>query len=243
MQHTWYDISVPSQFGKTQGREQKVGLIIGASGGLGRSITSILSNEQFRVIAPSRKELDLLENDSIDEFSSSFMKAEERLDAVVCSAGINFPAPLQDLSSDLWNQIQQVNLYSQFQLLKNLWPLLCRSKGRVVAISSLYAQRSRLGRSAYSVSKAGLEALVRSLALEGAQHQVLVNAVEPGFIATPLTFQNNDSTAIRKLQERIPLGRLGDPDEVAWLVSFLCSERNTYITGQTIVIDGGISVE
>ena len=114
--------------------------------------------------------------------------------------------------------------------------------GRVVAISSSYSHLSRSGRSSYSISKAGLEALIRSVSVEYAQFDIDCNIIVPGFIDTPLTAQNLSPANLIKTQERIPKQRLGKPREVARLVTFLLDPETTYITGQKIHIDGGYSI-
>ena len=114
--------------------------------------------------------------------------------------------------------------------------------GRIIAISSSYSTITRAGRSSYSVSKAALEAIIRSVALENAQNNILANSIVPGFIETPLTLKNNDKVQIEKILERIPTGHMGKPSDVAKLVWFLMSEQNTYITGQSIRVDGGFSI-
>ena len=118
---------------------------------------------------------------------------------------------------------------------KNKW-------GRIVNISSAYSFLAREGRSAYSSSKAGLDALTRSLAVEYSSDNILVNSVAPGFVDTELTRKNNSKSEIEKICSSIPMRRLASSDEIAKIVFFLSSEENTYITGQTIVADGGFSI-
>ena len=108
-----------------------------------------------------------------------------------------------------------------------------------MVVSSCYSFIAREGRVAYSSSKAGLNALVRSAALEFAAHGVLVNGVCPGFVLTDLTKENNNELEIKQLESQIPLGKLADPIEIARLITFLGLSTNSYITGQCVVIDGG----
>jgi 3-oxoacyl-[acyl-carrier protein] reductase len=114
--------------------------------------------------------------------------------------------------------------------------------GRVIFISSAYAIKSKVGRSAYSASKAAMESFIRTCAVEYSKQNILFNSIAPGFIETDLTFANNTSAQIKEITNRIPLGRLGKPIEIAELVRFLGGPSNTYITGQTINIDGGFSL-
>jgi NAD(P)-dependent dehydrogenase (short-subunit alcohol dehydrogenase family) len=137
----------------------------------------------------------------------------------------------------------ETNVNSNRLLIKAVLPAMQKNRyGRIVAISSSYSTITRAGRSSYSVSKAALEALIRSVGLENAQNNVLANSVVPGFIDTPLTLKNNDKFKIEKILERIPIGHMGKPSDVAKLVWFLMSEQNTYITGQSIRVDGGFSI-
>jgi len=139
-----------------------------------------------------------------------------------------------------WSHTLDVNLTSAFLILRDFGSrMLKKRRGRIVVVSSVYSIRAREGRAPYSVSKAGLNALVRSAALEFAPAGVLVNGICPGFVLTDMTRQNNDDDDIKRLEGQIPLGRLADPVEVAELVEYLASFRNTYITGQLIAIDGG----
>jgi 3-oxoacyl-[acyl-carrier protein] reductase len=151
---------------------------------------------------------------------------------------------ISEITMDAWQKTIDVNLSSNFLLIRDFGSkMMKRGSGRIVVLSSCYSFRARVGRAAYSASKAGLNALVQSAALEFAANDVLVNAVCPGFVLTDLTKKNNDATGIKLLETQIPLGKLADPIEVAKLVLFLGLESNTYITGQTVVIDGGFTCQ
>ena len=214
-------------------------LLTGGSGGIGAAIHNRLVADGFTVISPGRSELNLSDAASVAQFLD---KRADSFWGVVLCAGVNEPRSLHEITPELWARIQDVNLNANFAILSRLVPRMVEAGGgRVVAVSSEYATRARPGRSAYSVSKSGLEALVRSVAVEYASHLVLANSVRPGFIDTPLTRKNNDETALGAIRSRIPLGRLGTPEEVAHLVSFLLDSRTTYVTGQTFTADGGFA--
>ena len=134
----------------------------------------------------------------------------------------------------------RVNLISPLRLTRGLLPGMIKNKyGRIVNVSSIWSLVAKPGRGAYAASKGGLNALTRTLAVEVAKHNILVNAVLPGFVDTELTRKNNPPPQLAELRANIPLGRLAGVEEIAELIAWLCSEKNSYLTGQNIVIDGG----
>ncbi len=189
------------------------------------------------MLRPGRQELDL----AVPESVAGYLRGlDEAVDTLVLNAGINFPEPLGELSAANWSSTQQVNVASNLLLLQGFLPRMAASGyGRVVAVSSVYAHRARLGRVAYSASKASIEEVVRSVAVEYGPFGVLANCIAPGFVLTDLTYQNNDAEQIKTLAARIPVGRLAEPEEIAVFISWLVSAENSYITGQSIAIDGG----
>ena len=216
--------------------------VTGGSRGIGKAVVDELQKVGIEVTAPTRAELDLSDLKSVDTFTLANMEFVP--DLVVLNAGENSPSVISEITMDAWQKTIDVNLSSNFLLIRDFGSkMMKRGSGRIVVVSSCYSFRSRVGRAAYSASKAGLNALVQSAALEFAANDVLVNAVCPGFVLTDLTKKNNDATGIKLLETQIPLGKLADPIEVAKLVLFLGLESNTYITGQTVVIDGGFTCQ
>jgi 3-oxoacyl-[acyl-carrier protein] reductase len=212
-------------------------LVTGGSRGIGAAIVARLAREGWTVIAPPRDELDLLDVESIDRFISS---VHAPLDGLVLNAGLNEPSGIQAVSDETLHRLLTVNLTSNFRLIRaTVADMAKQGFGRIVGISSLYAHRSRTGRAPYSMTKAALESLLRSVSAEFAQQGVLANAVAPGFVDTELTRHNNSPEVIDQLLQRVPVGRLAAPAEVADAVAFLMSPSNTYITGQVLTIDGG----
>jgi 3-oxoacyl-[acyl-carrier protein] reductase len=213
-------------------------LVTGASRGLGAAIASTYRHAGWEVLAPTRDELDLGEPSSVSAFVARV--AGEAIDALVNNAAENQIAAIEELDAAAWTRMLTVNLTSPFLLTQALAPTMAaRGWGRIVNISSCYAFVSRPGRVGYAASKSGLQGLTRTAALEFAPQGVLVNAVCPGFVETDMTHRNNTAEQIASLCERIPIGRLAKPDEVAELAFYLGSERNSYVTGQAMVIDGG----
>ncbi|CPR08399.1 short chain dehydrogenase [Mycobacterium bohemicum DSM 44277] len=189
------------------------------------------------MLRPGRQELDLAAPESVAAYLAAL---EDGVDILVLNAGVNNPEPVGEISQENWSATQQVNVNANLQLLQGLLPRMAAAGyGRVVAISSVYAHRARRGRVAYSASKAAIEEMMRSVAVEYGRFGVLANCVAPGFVLTDLTYQNNDAEQLQALAERIPVGRLAEPEEIASFISWLVSADNTYITGQSIAIDGG----
>lgn len=216
--------------------------VTGGSRGIGKAVVDELLKIGIEVTAPTRAELDLSDLKSVEAFTVANMEFVP--DLVVLNAGENNPSVISEITMNAWQKTIDVNLSSNFLLIRDFGSkMMKRGSGRIVVVSSCYSFRSRVGRAAYSASKAGLNALVQSAALEFAANDVLVNAVCPGFVLTDLTKKNNDATGIKLLETQIPLGKLADPIEVAKLVLFLGLESNTYITGQTVVIDGGFTCQ
>jgi 3-oxoacyl-[acyl-carrier protein] reductase len=216
-------------------------LLTGSRGGIGTSIKNVLVAEGHTVISPTSSELDLSNHEVVKQWTD--LHAHQEIDVVIFCAGINTPKDFLEVEDTEHSLTFEVNMNSSREILKALLPgMLDRKFGRVIAISSAYATVARDGRSSYSISKAALEALIRSIAVENAQSNIIANSIVPGFIETPLTLKNNTQLQVDKILERIPMRRFGSSIEVANLVSFLISEKNTYITGQSIRIDGGFSI-
>jgi NAD(P)-dependent dehydrogenase (short-subunit alcohol dehydrogenase family) len=217
---------------------QKTALVTGASRGLGKVIAEQLVKNGMRVLTPNRQHLDLLSNLSIDQY---LLSLTEPIDVLVNNAGINRISPTTFSDVDLEDTLQ-VNLIGPIRLARGLIPgMIQRQYGRIVNISSIWSIVAKPGRITYAISKAGLNGYTRSLAVELAPYNILVNAVAPGYVNTDLTRQNNTEQELQSICETIPMKRLAEPIEIARLVSFLCSEENSYLTGQCLVIDGGYS--
>lgn len=220
-------------------------LVFGATGALGEAMVDEFSQSApTTIFSPTRLDLDLSKA-SINDCASFIQSIgiPDGLDALVYSAGINFPKPFTEISEDDLLKTIHTNSLSFFKIMQAASSILKTGDGRVVAISSIYGSISRTGRAAYSMSKAALEGIIRSLAVEFASRGVLINSVSPGFVETPLTAQNNSKTQIVELVSQVPLGRLASCAEVAKIVDFLIDKnKNTYLTGQNIIIDGGFSI-
>ena len=220
---------------------RKTALVTGASRGIGKAIANEFEKSGVRLLVPTREELDLLSNRSIDTYLETLA---EPVDILVNDAGINRIRDFTVLpDGDLQDTIQ-INLVGPVRLTRGLIPgMIQRRHGRIVNIGSIWGVISKTGRLAYSVSKSGLNAFTRSLAVEVAPYNILVNTVAPGYVNTELTRQNNSEQDLQNICRSIPMQRLAEPAEVARLVVFLCSEQNTYLTGQCLLIDGGYTCQ
>ena len=136
--------------------------------------------------------------------------------------------------------MMEVNLKSPIRLLRAVTPKMKEGHyGRIVNIGSIWSVVSKRGRTVYSVTKHGIHGLTKTLAVELAEYNILVNTVCPGFTLTELTKKNNTQDEIDAISREIPLGRMAKPEEIASAVCYLVSEQNTYLTGQIIAVDGG----
>jgi len=165
--------------------------------------------------------------------------AETRLDVLVNNAGISRDHVLWKMSEWDWDEVLAVNLKGAFNFLRAAAPVFRRQqKGKIVNVSSINALRGKAGLANYAASKAGLIALTRTVARELGPANVNVNAVAPGMVETPLTSELSVDIFAQARRESA-LGRLGQPDDIADVIFFLCSDQARHITGQVIVVDGG----
>jgi NAD(P)-dependent dehydrogenase (short-subunit alcohol dehydrogenase family) len=163
-----------------------------------------------------------------------------RIDVCVNNAGINEIDDIEHTKLEAWDSIMKVNLKGPFILTRALAAKMKKNKyGRIVNMSSIFGVVTRAKRSIYSSSKSGLLGLTRCSAIELASHNILVNAVSPGFVLTDLTRNILSKEEIRRLTGQIPIARMAQPSDISKTVLFLSSEHNTYIVGQNIIVDGG----
>jgi NAD(P)-dependent dehydrogenase (short-subunit alcohol dehydrogenase family) len=214
--------------------------LTGGSRGIGAAIREELVTAGYAVISPSREELDLASEDSVESYLNDH--SDITVDVLINNAGMNVPEKISEISWDTWNETLQTNLGSAVRLIQFLAPgMSSRGYGRILNTSSILGLVTKEGRAAYSMTKAALNALTRSAALEFGAGGVLVNSLAPGYVDTELTRKNNSQEALASIIRSIPLGRMADPKELARVAGFLVSDQNTYLTGQTIVVDGGFT--
>ena len=218
---------------------KKTVFITGSARGIGEAIYKKLKIEKYKIIAPARDELDLSNNISMYQYIEAHKNL--KIDILINNAGINFPTWIDELTEDNINQHIQTNLAAPIKLISAFVPHMKKNKwGRIVNISSIFGIVARGKQTMYTATKHGINGVTKSLALELGPHNILVNSVCPGFTNTDLVKRNPpEKNAL--LAKDIPQGRFAEPIEIAELVSFLISDKNTYINGQCLVIDGGFT--
>lgn len=235
------------------GFEGKKALITGASRGIGNQIAKLFLQreaEVFGICSPNMtspldpeitwKIGDLSQSEDIRD-CADWIKSLD-IDILINNAGINIISEFSKISLEDFSRIQAVNLTAPFMFCQAAAEAMERKQwGRVVNVSSIWGKISKEYRAAYSSSKFALDGLTIAFAAEYASSGVLANCVAPGFTDTEMTRKILDDSAIAALTGMVPAKRLADPSEIAMLICWLCSEENTYLTGQNIAIDGGFS--
>jgi len=162
------------------------------------------------------------------------------VEVLVNAAGITRDARFAKMSAEQWRQVLGSNLDSVFNATQPLFAGMCaRGFGRIVNIASVNGQKGQFGQTNYSAAKAGMHGFTMALAQEGAAHGVTVNTVSPGYIATPMTAAIKPE-ALAKVNAQIPVGRMGQPEDIARVVAFLVARESAYLTGANIPVNGGL---
>lgn len=214
--------------------------LTGGSRGIGAAIAYELSKRGWSIYAPTRSDLDLSNLESLKAYLCN--NAPDKIDILINNAGINILNPLPDITLSDFSLMQQTNLVAALQLIQFFAPKMAlRGWGRILNITTIFSMVTKTKRAAYSMTKAALDALTRSAAVEFGPSGVLVNSLAPGYVDTQLTRQNNSQEALTLIESGIPLRRMAQPQELAKVAAFLVSEENTYLTGQTITVDGGFT--
>lgn len=217
-------------------------LVTGGSRGIGKEIVKLYRDSGYKVCAPTHEELDLSSKESVLEFINH--NEERRFLILVNNAGVNYINSVENLIEDDIEEMIWVNLLAPLYLIRGLVPRMKEAGfGRIVNIGSIWGVISKPGRVGYSMTKHGIHGITKTLAVELAKDGILVNTVAPGQTLTELTKKNNSKEEIRLMEKTIPVGRLADPAEIAQAVFFLGNEKNTYITGQELVVDGGLTIQ
>ena len=241
-----------------------VALITGASRGIGRAIALRLASEGVK-IAVNYNSGEALANELVDEISAqggeaialradvsdeaqvkamvvAVRKEWKRLDILVNNAGIRNDRLLMRMTTREWDDTLNVNLRGAFFCTKAALPLMVRQRrGRIINMSSVVGVAGNPGQANYAASKAALIGLTKSVAKEVARRNITANALAPGYILTGMVEELSEDLKAQVLS-RVPMNRLGVPEDIAGIVAFLCTDEASYITGQVIRVDGGLAI-
>jgi NAD(P)-dependent dehydrogenase (short-subunit alcohol dehydrogenase family) len=226
----------------------EVAVVTGAAQGLGAAIADALEAEGARVARTDLSqsgvdyELDVTDRGSVDRALAEIAERLGEPTILVSNAGINRIGPSETLPEERWQEVVDINLTGAFRCAQAAGVrMLAAGRGSIVSVASISAFVGMPGRAAYCATKAGVVALTRVLAVEWAARGVRVNAVAPGYVGTPMVEQALEAglLAADELADRTPVGRVASPAEIADTVVFLASPAARYVTGQTLVVDGG----
>lgn len=234
---------------------KKTVLLIGSSGGLGTALTRFLMDKGFNLALHHHTNLPSREFDNLNFYQADITKEEEvkkmidqvrndfgRIDAVINNAGISISEISWKTSAENWQRTLDVNLTGPFFVAKHCSQIMReQNSGSIIFISSIVGETGFVGTSAYAASKAGILGLTKTMAKELATKNVRVNAIALGYFNTGMI---NDVSAEmqQELIRQIPVGELGDPEQLGALIEFLISSESTYLTGQTLNLNGGLYV-
>ena len=242
--------------------DNKVALVTGGMGGLGTAICRRLQAEGFRVaatyspgnatpdawLAAQKDEgfrfttyrVDVTDYGDCEWMMQKLLAEMGRLDVLVNNAGITRDRSLRKMTLDDWQAVLRADLDSVFNMSKQAAePMMAQRWGRIINISSVNGQQGAFGQTNYSAAKAGMHGFTKALALEMARHGVTVNTVSPGYVRTKMVEAVPSDVMNDKILPQIPMGRLGEPDEIAGLVAYIVSEDAGFMTGANLAINGG----
>lgn len=243
--------------------ENEIILITGAASGIGKATAKHFIEKGARVFGFDRDKEGLLSIDNIihclsdmndherlKELVDKIIAKYSKIDVLINNAGFSFYARHAESTLEQWRKTMEVNLEGYYMMAKLVVPVMIeKRKGRIVNVSSTQAIASEPTVGAYAASKGAIAAWTRTLAVDLSEYGILVNAVAPGCIQTPMSVINGidelESDYFKEWyvrQRKIPLARAGKPEEVAKAIAFLSGEECTYITGHTLVVDGGLTI-
>ncbi|MEL6992703.1 MAG: SDR family oxidoreductase [Pseudomonadota bacterium] len=230
----------------------KTALVTGAARGIGLATTKQFLAQGWRVImvdrdtdaleeaaAPLEKALSVVADISLPDQVDALAAAHPRIDALINNAGVADFGPISETDFARWRTVMETNLDGVFLMSQAFTPALAATQGAIVNVASISGLRASTLRVAYGTSKAGVIALTEQQAVELGEHGIRANAVCPGPVRTKLAMAVHTPEIIAAYHDAIPLNRYGTEDEIASVITFLCSPAASYVTGQTIAVDGG----
>lgn len=256
------NIFIPNLKRKKEEKVNKVALVTGSSRGIGRAIAIELAKNGIDIIVNNDNDIqegteivneikkmgrraiyiqcDVSDSNQVENMVETIIKEFSRIDILINNAGIVIDKRLENMDIKQWEKVISVNLTGTFNCTRSVIKYMQKQgRGKIINISSIVGETGNIGQSNYSASKGGIISFTKTIAKEHAIDGITVNAVAPGFIKTKM-LENIPKEIMQKTLEQIPLGRLGEPEEVAKSVCFLTSNDANYITGQVININGGM---
>jgi len=243
----------------------KSAIVTGAGRGIGFGIARLLADEGASVLLVDRDEnlvggaaaalnkaghkarhlrADVSKADDMRSMAAWAINEFGQIDILCPNAAIFDPSPIVDMPEELWDRLIGVNLKGVFLSVQACLPtMMKRGYGRIVVTSSITGNRTAIaGMAHYAASKGGINGFIRAAALEFARHGITINGIEPGHVMTEGAAPQYDPEFKRAVESFIPLGRFAEPEDIAKAVLFLASEDAAYITGQTLIVDGGVTL-
>jgi len=221
--------------------EGKTALVTGASRGIGLAIKQDLESCGAKVIFADRTIVDFTDLKATRNWISEVIEVNPKIDVLINNAGINKIAEIgNDSSFEEYESLMAVNVSAPFLISEAVSKLMVKHRyGRIVNISSIFGVITKAKRLNYSITKNALLGMTKTYGIELAKHNILTNAVSPGFTKTDLTKNILGEQGMKELESNIPIGKLADTTDISKVVLFLASEVNSYITSQNIIVDGG----
>jgi len=240
--------------------KNKIAIITGASRGIGKIIAELFAKSGAHVVCVARSEkaietlsesinnsggsasflaCDISDEKSFNSLINHTVQGYEKLDILINNAGITKDSLIMRMNSKDWDKVLDINLKGTFHGIKSaIRPMMKNRFGRIINITSIVGLTGNAGQANYAASKAGVIGLTKSVAKEIASRGITVNCIAPGWIKTDMTDELNQNIK-EEFLNRIPMNRIGTPEDIAYTALFLASDEASYITGQTITVDGG----
>ena len=245
-------------------QQSRIALVTGGMRGIGEAICIALANEGYQVVTTYRNidresqaldwqsrlagdgleidlvQMDVSDNESCERAANELLDRYGRLDVLVNNAGITRDGVMKKMPIEAWHEVIHTNLDGVFHVTRCfLEALMAQNYGRIINISSINAQKGQFGQVNYSAAKAGIHGFTKALAQETARKGITVNTISPGYVETDMIRAIGENIR-EQIKAQIPVGRFGQPEEIARLVAFLADEKSSFITGADFSINGGM---